>query len=116
VEAVIVDRRLFDETMQSSPDFRRFVFKGFGRRLGQVIARMDEVAFGPIERRLAELLVARAPVAHITHQEVAAELGSSREVVSRYLKRYEEQGWVKLQRGAIEILDSAAIRRLVGPV
>lgn len=112
VEAVVVDRVLFDETMQHSPDFRRFVFKGFGRRLGQVIVRMDEVAFGPIGRRLAGLLESQAPVAHATHQELAAELGSSREVVSRYLKRYEDQGWIRLHRGAIEILDLAAIRRL----
>ncbi len=112
VEAVVVNRHLFDETMQNSPDFRRFVFKGFGRRLGQVIARMDEVAFGPIEQRLAGLLASRASVLRTTHQELAAELGSSREVVSRYLKRYEARGWVRLGRGAIEVLDRAALHRL----
>ncbi|MDH3638917.1 MAG: Crp/Fnr family transcriptional regulator, partial [Gammaproteobacteria bacterium] len=71
VEAVVVERALFDTTMQHWPDFRRFVLKSFGRRLGQVIARMDEVAFGPVGRRLAQLLESKAPVAHTTHQELA---------------------------------------------
>ena len=112
VEAVVVERALFDTTMQHWPDFRRFVLKSFGRRLGQVIARMDEVAFGPVGRRLAQLLESKAPVAHTTHQELAAELGSSREVVSRHLKRYEDQGWIKLRPGEIEVLDPVALRQL----
>ncbi|MDH3639740.1 MAG: helix-turn-helix domain-containing protein [Gammaproteobacteria bacterium] len=73
---------------------------------------MDEVAFGPVGRRLAQLLESKAPVAHTTHQELAAELGSSREVVSRYLKRYEDQGWIKLRPGEIEVLDPVALRQL----
>ncbi len=112
VEAAVVGREVFDDALERSSDFRRFVFASFGRRLAQVIARMDEVAFGPIEGRLARLLDSGFPVVRTTHQQLAGELGSSREVVSRYLKRYEARGWIRLKRGAVEILDRTAIRRL----
>ncbi|MGR9117574.1 MAG: Crp/Fnr family transcriptional regulator, partial [Gammaproteobacteria bacterium] len=73
----------------------------------------EHVVFGPIDLRLSRaLLESDKPVINMTHQELASDLGTAREVVSRHLKRYEKYGWIKLSRGAIEISDSTALRKL----
>jgi CRP/FNR family transcriptional regulator len=50
----------------------------------------------------------------ITHQELAAELGSAREVISRQLKEFERRGWIRLGRGQLQLLDAAALQQLTG--
>lgn len=103
----------FHDGLDSSAVFRRFVFGNLGRRLSEVIARMEQVVFAPIDARLAGSLLELAGAdgrLTATHHELAVELGTAREVVSRHLKRFEEQGWVKLGRGSIELLDPTALR------
>jgi CRP/FNR family transcriptional regulator len=76
---------------------------------------MEEVAFRPIERRLATCLLARADEAGtvpITHQEIAVELGTVREVVSRHLKRLESSGLVALGRSTVQVLKPEELQRL----
>lgn len=74
--------------------------------------RVDEVAFQRLDRRLASLLVARGPELRTTHQDLADELGSVREIVSRLLKSFEEQGWVSLGREKVEVRDVGSLRQL----
>lgn len=110
----------FTRGLDRSAAFRRFVFGNLGRRLSEVIARMEQLAFVPIDARLASALLRLADSAGnitATHQDLAVELGSAREVVSRHLKRFEDQGLVRLHRGSIEVLDRTALAeltRLVG--
>lgn len=102
----------FHHGLDTSTVFRRFVFGNLGRRLSDVIARMEQVVFAPIDARLAGCLLQAAGIdgrIAATHHELAVELGTAREVVSRHLKRFEEQGWVRLGRGRIELLDRAAL-------
>ncbi len=81
--------------------------------MSEVIRRMEEVVFGAIESRLSRsLLETKEETIAKTHQELSAELGTAREVVSRHLKRFEACGWVKLGRGTIEIIDRSAIKQL----
>jgi CRP/FNR family transcriptional regulator, anaerobic regulatory protein len=79
--------------------------------------RMEEVVFDPIDRRLARVLLEpnKMRIA-TTHQELAVQLGTAREVVSRHLKRFEQYGWVSLTRGAIDIADRKALARLVSMI
>ena len=70
------------------------------------------VAFQRLDQRLAALLLGRGRVMRVTHQQLADDLGSVREMVSRLLKGFAEQGWVKLGREQIEILAPAELRRL----
>ena len=72
---------------------------------------MDELLLHRVDLRLAEWLAARAPVVEATHQVVAAELGTAREVVSRILKEFERQGWITLGRGSIGVREPGALRR-----
>jgi CRP/FNR family transcriptional regulator len=110
--AITVPRAVFDELLSASDAFRRFVFAGYGRRVAEILATMQAAVFHRVEPRLARLLLAtRAPIT-ATHQEIAAELGSAREVVSRHLKTFERRGLVRLGRGAVEIVDRAGLDRL----
>ena len=76
---------------------------------------IEEVAFGRIDRRLALCLVERAGKQNeitLTHQELANELGSVREVISRQLKEFERRGWVRLGRGHIALIRIDALKDL----
>jgi CRP/FNR family transcriptional regulator len=103
---------LFHELMLASEPFRRFVFGMYGERLAEVMALVEEVAFRRLDERLAQLLVQRGPVLEATHQKLADELGSVREIVSRLLRGFEERGWVRLERERITVLRPEALARL----
>ena len=117
VRALVLNKPAFDRGLAEAPAFRRFVFANLGSRIAEVIARMEEVAFRPVERRLAAFLLQRSSgnpraVIAATHQEVAVELGTAREVVSRYLKRMESMGLVHLGRATLEVRDRAGLERI----
>lgn len=117
VTALALSAGDFDRGLDSSAAFRRLVFGNLGDRLTDVILRMEQVAFGPIDGRLAGSLLklaAQTNPVQLTHQALALELGSAREVVSRHLKRFEDQGWVRLRRGSVELLDPVALTQLSG--
>ena len=93
--------------------WRRYVFGLLALRLGQVLAKMDDVAFRRIDARLAGCLLERARdgAVRATHQSLADELGTAREVVTRTLSAWEKAGWVEPGRGRIGLLDTDALRR-----
>ncbi len=104
-EALMVPRRVFDRLMDQSAGFRLGVMESYGRRLDDLMLLVEEVAFRRMDQRLEEWLLeraARGPVV-ITHQELAIELGTAREVVSRLLKELERRNMVRLSRGRIEV-------------
>jgi CRP/FNR family transcriptional regulator len=112
VSALAIPKPAFDQGMETAPAFRRFVFANLGSRMAEVISRMEEVAFRPVEARLAAWLLGQAGAGPIsaTHQEIAVELGSAREVVSRHLKRLEAAGLVRLGRSSLEVCDREGLR------
>lgn len=110
-ELLLLPRPLF-ETLLAHPAFRDFVFQLFSERIADLMQLIEEVAFRKLDQRLAALLLGRGRVVHATHQQLADELGSVREIVSRLLKGFAAQGFVLLGREQIEILDPAALRRL----
>jgi CRP/FNR family transcriptional regulator len=85
---------------------REFVFTLLSRRLSGVMELVEEVAFGRMDERLAEYLVERSADNRLetTHQKIANDLGTSREVVSRLLKDLERKGKVRLSRNEIILL------------
>jgi CRP/FNR family transcriptional regulator len=117
VSALAIESGEFRRALSESPSFRTFVFRNIGERFAEVVGRLTDVAFGSIDRRLATALLrgrhSTQPVP-LTHQALALELGSAREVISRHLKRFEQQGWVSLGRSQITLLDPAALLRLSG--
>lgn len=103
---------LFQALMVESEPFRRFVFGMYGERLAEVMQLVDEVAFRRLDQRLAQLLVHRGPVIDATHQKLADELGSVREIVSRLLRGFESRGWVKLERERITVREPRSLAAL----
>lgn len=112
-QVLVIPRQRFDEALNRSAGFRRFVFSGQGQRLSSLIQRVEEIAFGRLDARLARFLVTHSgqgarPV-QVTHQEIASELGTAREVVTRQLKALESSGWIRTGRGKIEVIDAGAL-------
>lgn len=117
VRAAVLPAADFQAMTNDSPAFRSFVFEAYGRRIADLMALVDAVAFGRVDVRLAGLLLERGDadgLVALTHQELAIELGSVREVVSRQLKEFERRGHVRLQRARIAVRDVAALRALAG--
>lgn len=110
-QLVLLPRPLFDELI-ATPAFRDFVFALFSERMADLMQLVEEVAFRRLDQRLAALLLGKGRTVHLTHQQLADELGSVREMVSRLLKGFAEQGLVRLGREQVEVLDPAGLRRL----
>ncbi|MCB0061304.1 MAG: Crp/Fnr family transcriptional regulator [Caldilineaceae bacterium] len=104
-------RPLFTQLLEESTVFRNFVFHYFGERMSDLMALVEEVAFQQMDQRLASLLVERGPLLPLTHQQLADELGSAREVMSRILKHFEGKGWVQLERGRVTVCNAVALAR-----
>lgn len=113
VTAVALPRPLFLHLTESHPPFRQTVFHLFAERLSGLMQLVEEVSFRKLDQRLAALLAARAPLILGSHQQLADELGSVREIVSRLLKQFEDQGWLKLGRERIEVLNPKALQDYV---
>lgn len=94
------------------PPFRQFVFGVFADRLGDLMAVVDALAFHRLDQRLADYLLGHGRVIHITHQALADELGTVREIVTRLLNRFESMGAIELGRERIEVKDAIALRAL----
>lgn len=90
--------------------FRRYVFGVFAGRLADLMALAEAVAFQRLDQRLAHALLGHGEVVRGTHQSLADELGTVREIVTRLLKRFERAGWVRLARERVQIVDIAALR------
>jgi CRP/FNR family transcriptional regulator len=114
VRALAVPKPVFEALLEHSKAFRDYVFDGFAGRLTDVIGRIEAVALTPIEGRLAAALLRLhgSGQSNITHQALAVELGTAREVVSRHLKRMEASGWVELGRSRIRVIDRDALQKL----
>lgn len=114
-EAFLIPANLFRRFIDDYPEWRRYVFELLSRRLADIIAVIEEVTFRRLDARLAQYLAhaveaqSRRSIA-ATHEHIASELGSSREVVSRLLKELEREGLVQLGRGEIRILRPDALR------
>jgi len=106
--------KLFDRLIARNPDFRDFVFNLLAERVAELMQLVEEVAFHRLDQRLAKLLLNRDAPILTTHQALADELGSVREIVSRLLKNFSEQGLVALRREQIEVLDRDALQRHAG--
>jgi CRP/FNR family transcriptional regulator len=118
VEAVGLPASIFNDLMARSAQFRSFVFHAQAARMADLMTVIQNVAFASIESRLAARLLALVDDGHglsITHQQLAAEIGTAREVVSRHLKTFERRGWVSLGRGRVELCNAAPLRAAAQP-
>ncbi|MBI1396166.1 MAG: helix-turn-helix domain-containing protein [Betaproteobacteria bacterium] len=115
IVAVTLPQPVFSRLLGEHEPFRDYVFSLFAERIAELMQLVEAVAFQRLDQRLATLLLGKGKVVRTTHQALADELGSVREIVSRLLKSFAEQGLVSLAREQIEIVDAAGLRRLATP-
>jgi len=100
----------FEAVCEQDPVLRRYVIGLMAERMADLMALVEAVAFQRLDQRLAALLLAQGPVLARTHQQLAEELGTVREIVSRLLRRFEREGWVSLGRERVEVRDGAGLQ------
>ena len=115
ITVIVLPKIAFDSLVAEEPAFRSFVFAAYSRRLIDLLRVVDDVAFGRIDVRLADrllTLVGGGKEIAATHAQIASELGTAREVISRVLHDFQKRGYIAQSRGRIAILDKSALRAL----
>lgn len=115
VTAMALPKATFDALVSDAPVFRDFILAAYAHRLTGLFKIIEDVAFGRIDMRLAARLLelsAGASEVTATHQALASELGTAREVISRQLHEFQRRGWLEQQRGRVRILDQGALSDL----
>lgn len=115
VKAVAVPRSVFDQLIAESDVFRRFVFSAYSRRITDLFFIIEEVAFQRMDIRLAHKILelpGENDTLYKTHQQLAAELGTAREVISRLLQEFQRRQWIEIGRGEIRIKNRDALSKL----
>ena len=108
-DLIIVPLSVMENWSDQYPCWRKFLFKSYQKRMDELLETLDSLAFEQLEKRLWNYLIEKKRVTkqnilHITHQTIAQELHSSRVVISRLLKRLENNQKISLQRNAIELI------------
>jgi CRP/FNR family transcriptional regulator len=115
VRAKVLPAAEFDHALHESAAFREFVFQSLGERLAKILDRMQALVLETVHLRLIRCLLSRsddAGVALVTHEQLALEVGTAREVVSRHLKALEREGLIQTQRGRISVLRRETLEAL----
>lgn len=118
VELLAIPTHVFRRMLRENPALHGFINHLLTERLAEMMMVVDEVAFGRVDLRLAELLL-RQSAEHperavlATHAQLAMELGSAREVISRLLKDFERKGLVSLGRGRVDVTDADGLRAFI---
>lgn len=114
--AALFPGSLLNSWMAASEPLRHFVFESIAARVVDVMTLVEEVAFQHMDSRLAALLLKRFGTAEnfsATHEEIAAELGTAREVVSRLLREFSRRGAIRVTRGHVELRSAEVLRQLM---
>lgn len=112
IRAVAIPRTVFEDLIAQSSLFRRFVFTAYSKRITDLFLVIEEVAFKRLDIRLAQKLLELGRDTghiHLTHHQLAVELGSAREVISRQLHEFQRRGWVSAARGDVRLTDIPAL-------
>ncbi len=115
IEAVAIPRSLFEELVSTSKEFRQFMFRAYSKRIADLFLTIEEIAFQRMDVRLAQRLLEMDPGSHMvkaTHAQLAAELGTAREVITRQLREFQRRSWVKIGRGSVELTDLDGLKSL----
>lgn len=108
-EMLLVPVEKLDAWMSLYPSWKTFVFQAYQRRFEDMLEAVDSLAFRKMDERLWRLLKKKAGLqekryVYATHQELSAELNTSREVITRLLKKLEGMGKIKTHRNRIELM------------
>lgn len=117
VEAILLPISVFKRWMAQNEPMQQFVYRTLSQRLVTVMTIIEEIVFHKMDERVAEFLIemkGEENLLTITHDAIAMELGTAREVISRIMKEFQLKGWVSLSRGKINILNRVALEKKAG--
>lgn len=105
VSVLLLPKDIFIKLISDYQEMRSFIFSLLSQRLATIIEIVEDVAFGKLDTRLKDYLIEKAQdnILNLTHQQIANDLGSSREVISRLLKDFEKRGKISMSRRKIKI-------------
>jgi CRP/FNR family transcriptional regulator len=112
---VSIPKANFRRAMVTCDQFSRMVLASLDQNVNQIVSLVGDTIFGRLDKRLAQRLLAMHDddgIIHATHDDIATELGSAREVISRQLKEFEKQGYIQLFRGRIHIVDGSGLKKV----
>lgn len=115
-EAVVIPAAAIRDWVKTTDAMRDYAIATMAERLVDVMTLFEEVAFAKMDARLAAFLLHRfasGPFMAATHEEIAAELGTAREVVSRLLKELARTGAIEVGRGRLELRDESVLRESI---
>lgn len=93
--------------------FREYIFSLFSKRVLELMQLVNEVAFEKLDRRLATFLLKKESPIRMSHQELADELGTVREIITRLLKNFADDRLIAIGREQISILDSSRLKQVL---
>ncbi|BDQ04055.1 Crp/Fnr family transcriptional regulator [Ignavibacterium sp.] len=112
-EVLTIPAEILLEWVDKYEHWRSYVFGLLSNRLADIITIVEEIIFRNVDKRLVNYLLKNAKPGHKeilkTHYAIASDIGTSREVVSRLLKEFEDSNLITLSRKSITILDSKAL-------
>jgi CRP/FNR family transcriptional regulator len=121
VHGVTLPAREFDRWIASHKGLRDFLIAGLAGRYPEIFQQIHEISFGRMDQRLARFLAEgfaasaqTPPVLLATHEQIASDLSTAREVVSRLLREFERMGAVNLGRGRLTLRDRALLESIRG--
>jgi len=112
-KGLVIPAKKIHQWLRNEPQWQQYFFFLLSQRMGDLIHLVDALAFRQLDVRLAKWLFNHtnySQTIHTTHQVIAEDLASSREVISRLLKEFEREKIIKLSRGIIEIIDPSKIQ------
>ncbi len=108
----VINKADFIRCLHQSPNFRRFLFLNFGEQLHDVMCLIEQLAFEPLDARIAKYLLtcdAENSIVKKSHQDIADELGTVREVVTREIRNFKNRSWLSVGRGYITLHNRMAL-------
>lgn len=118
-ELLVLGSGAFGKLTEENIHIRCFLYEMAAERFSEVLWVMQQILFMGFDRRLALYLLEQSrrtgkPALKLTHEQIARDLGSAREVVTRMLRRFSDEGWVELSRGTVTVADKAGLEKLGG--
>ena len=116
-DAILIPVYVFEKLMKNYISVSDYINQVMSSRFSNVVWVMEQILFMSFDKRLAVFLTEHASLGnsleiHMTHDTIAKHMGSAREVVTRMLKYFKNEGFVELSRGSIKILDIKALQKI----
>lgn len=116
-QVLIIPPQIYKQLMEESAPVANFSNDLMATRFSEVMWLMEQIMWKSVDKRLAAFLLEESrldnsPVLKLTHETIANHLGTAREVVTRMLRYFQNEGYVKLTRGSVEIIDFPTLRDL----